>query len=461
MLVGTFLLLAAPAAASASVVYNALPSTLPPNAPSQPFQAQQTFEFGDYIHLGGTDRKLTKVTVAMSDWALEATPANVAFCSANPAKCTSGGFIHPITLTVYSNHLAANGTPDTLLATKTENIFVPWRPVADPTCPGGTAWRAADTNCYNGFAFNAVFDLTSLNVTLPTDVIVSLAYNTQSYGTAPIGVDGPYNSLNVLVPESQPVSVGSDDSNNEVFWNTITAGWYADGGASGVGIFRKDTNWTPYGTIAMKIEAASPVVSIAGVKFQDTNGNGVKDTGEAGLSGWTIYIDTNNNSQLDSGEKTSVTGSGGAYSFIGLPAGTYTVRELLQSGWMQTYPSAGKYVLTLTSTQSATGKDFGNFKLGSISGMKFNDKNANKKKDAGEAGLSGWTIKLKKGNTVVASVVTNAQGNYTFPSLTAGTYSLSEVMQAGWVQRVAPGTVIITSGKNSTGNNFGNNTRKR
>ena len=31
-----------------------------------------------------------------------------------------------------------------------------------------------------------------------------------------------------------------------VFWNTITASWYTDGGASGVGIFRQDTGWTGY-----------------------------------------------------------------------------------------------------------------------------------------------------------------------------------------------------------------------
>jgi hypothetical protein len=28
-----------------------------------------------------------------------------------------------------------------------------------------------------------------------------------------------------------------------VFWNTSYAGFYADGGAGGVGTFRQDTNW--------------------------------------------------------------------------------------------------------------------------------------------------------------------------------------------------------------------------
>ncbi|HET6925032.1 MAG TPA: hypothetical protein VFH39_04340, partial [Candidatus Saccharimonadales bacterium] len=51
-------------AVAPTVVYNALPSTSPAaNYPSQPFQAQQTKEFGDAIHLGGTNRLLNTVTV--------------------------------------------------------------------------------------------------------------------------------------------------------------------------------------------------------------------------------------------------------------------------------------------------------------------------------------------------------------------------------------------------------------
>src|SRR5207248_4089929 len=33
---------------------------------------------------------------------------------------------------------------------------------------------------------------------------------------------------------------------DDVFWSTSTAGWYTDGGAAGVGIFRRDTAWAPY-----------------------------------------------------------------------------------------------------------------------------------------------------------------------------------------------------------------------
>lgn len=162
--------------------------------------------------------------------------------------------------------------PDTILAQREVNITIPWRPEASGLCSDGFRWMNSVGQCLNGYAFNAVFDMSSLNVTLPGGVIVSVAYNTQTYGKNPIDVNGPYNSLNVAVPENQPVSVGSDDSASEVFWNTITAGWYTDSGASGVGIFRKDTNWAPYGTVALKIDATSPEITVTDKNSCKNNG---------------------------------------------------------------------------------------------------------------------------------------------------------------------------------------------
>jgi hypothetical protein len=231
-----------------TIVYDAIPNPLPGNMASQPFQAQQTFEFGDYIHLTGMNRQLSIITVTMSDWALYSDYSSDARYSGNSVTWS-----HPITVNVYSNHLGVNGAPDTLLATKTQMSTIPWRPIADPTCPTPTAWRFDATHCYNGFAFNLTFDMSSLNITLPNDIIVGFAYNTQSYGVAPIGVNGPYNSLNIGVVGS--ATVGTDNNIDGVFWNTSTATWYTDGGTAGVRIFREDTGWSPYGTLPIQITA--------------------------------------------------------------------------------------------------------------------------------------------------------------------------------------------------------------
>lgn len=478
------------AIAASTTVYDALPSPLPYNAPSQPFQAQQTFEFGDYVHLAGTDRILDKITVAMSDWALYSDYTSDERYSGNSTSWT-----HPITINVYGSHLGANGVPDNLLVSSTQNIDIPWRPAADPTCAGGTAWRAADTNCYNGFAFNAVFDLASSNVTLPNDVIVSLAYNTQTYGTAPIGSNGPYNSLNVLVPSNQPVTVGTDDSANEVFWNTSTAGWYTDGGASGVNTFRKDTNWSPNGTIAMKITATSPVVTPTAkvhiLKYLD----GQKATSASAggyqfpmTSSWSAAnIGTGSGSYvLGNSEGGAVDQYGADTSAMSVPA-SYSTAETTggDSKVVQNVAqcSEGKYYLEGYQTSSVSFADAAlkNIKkaapalteitadqyiivrnitcptTGKITGMKFNDRNKNGVRNPGEEGLAGWTIVLRQNGNVVRSTVTDANGNYTFENVTPGTYRIREVHQNGWKRKTKnPSPYTIKPGSWFSGIDFGN-----
>lgn len=245
-------------AAASTVVYDALPSVSPDTSyPSQPFQAQQTSEFGDKVHLGGTARDLSSVTVTMVTW------APYSEWSSDARYTDADSWNHPVTLNVYDDSVTG-GVPDTLLATTTEDVSIPWRPAGDPTCPTYTptstthAWRDSTGTCNFGYAFNATFDLSTSGVTLPDDVIIGVAYNTNTWGYAPIGQTGPYDSLNVAVPPSQPVSVGEDADTDAVFWNTKTAAWYTDGGAAGSGIFREDDNWTPYGTVAFRVSASMP-----------------------------------------------------------------------------------------------------------------------------------------------------------------------------------------------------------
>src|SRR5258708_8179215 len=152
-----------------STIYNNIPGPLPPNIPSLGYQATQTSEFGDLIQFAGTDRSLTTVTLVMSDWALAST-----YSSMSPT------WSHPITLNLYNvDNSGANPAPGTLIATQTQTFAIPWRPEADPTCPGGTAWRASDGNCYNGFAFAIMFDFTG--TTVPNQIIYGVAFNTNTW----------------------------------------------------------------------------------------------------------------------------------------------------------------------------------------------------------------------------------------------------------------------------------------
>src|SRR4029079_6789946 len=193
---------------------------------------------------------------------------------------------------------------------------------------------------------------------------------------------------------------------------------------------------------------------ISGQKFQDNNGDGIKNGADAGLFNWTIQLDKDANGSVDA---TTTTDASGNYSFTGLTAGTYRIREVNQVGWTQTTVNPSD--VNVVSGTASTGNNFGNFQLGVISGQKFQDNNGDGIKNGADAGLFNWTIQLDKdaNGTVDATTTTDASGNYSFTGLTAGTYRVREVNQVGWTQTtVNPSDVTVVSGTSSTGNNFGN-----
>ncbi len=97
--------------------------------------------------------------------------------------------------------------------------------------------------------------------------------------------------------------------------------------------------------------------TIGGMKFDDLNGNGLKDTGEPGLANWTIKAtDSGGNPQL------TTTNSLGNYSFTVPAPGSYTLAEVLQTGWTQTAPATGTYAVAVTPNQAVNNRDFGNRK---------------------------------------------------------------------------------------------------
>src|SRR5262249_28583358 len=153
---------------------------------------------------------------------------------------------------------------------------------------------------------------------------------------------------------------------------------------------------------------------------------------------------------------STLTDATGAYGFTGLSAGTYTVREVLPTGWSQT---AGKNPATVTvdgGTNSA-GNDFGNFHAGTIAGDVFVD-NKNTSPSVGP-GLSGWAVQLLNGSgSAVQQATTDSKGHFSFTGLSAGTYGVREVLPAGWTQTSGQQTytVTVTSGTRSPYNSFGN-----
>lgn len=96
--------------------------------------------------------------------------------------------------------------------------------------------------------------------------------------------------------------------------------------------------------------------TISGMKFNDLNRSKTKNTGEPGLSGWTITLRNKSNGII----LTTITGADGTYSFTNLPAGTYKIRETHQKGWKRTTKNPKPIVIVTGS--NFTNVDFGNAK---------------------------------------------------------------------------------------------------
>ena len=176
--------------------------------------------------------------------------------------------------------------------------------------------------------------------------------------------------------------------------------------------------------------------------------------------------DYSNNFSLSHGQDKNLTD---------LQAGEYTVSETPTEGWSTDQETVckvdtgeGWYPLESMTFEAELGQVyrcvFVNKRHASISGYKFNDLDNNGKwNKAQEPGIEKWEITLKKntcdergsdyiaersildkisreddcedGDSVqVATVLTDANGAYTFKDLLPGTYTVCETQQAGWTQ---------------------------
>ena len=205
----------------------------------------------------------------------------------------------------------------------------------------------------------------------------------------------------------------------------------------------------------------------------------------------------------------AMTDAQGNYLFSGLAAGTYSVCQPNQpAGTTNGTPTAGGIipvngsggtagtasnpttttsqvagiVLTDNGSGSVSGSSDNNFAEiapSSIAGTVFLDQNNNGVKNGTDAGIGGVTIDLlDAGGAVIATTVTDADGNYRFDNLAPGTYSVREPTQpdntsngktvAGAVGNGGtPGTptaesvtpsrisnIVLPPNTTSTGNNF-------
>ncbi|CAN5397540.1 hypothetical protein BH10PSE17_BH10PSE17_10120 [soil metagenome] len=236
-------------------------------------------------------------------------------------------------------------------------------------------------------------------------------------------------------------------------------------------------------------------VAVSGTVFLDANNNGVQDAGEAGIPNVPYQVTGTD----DLGQAVSVTVTSDANGVVSAPAlrpGIYTLTETVQplgtangrttagptggtATPVTTTPSAISTIDLRTPGRTAPGNLFAELPVTSaISGSIWLDLDNDGVIDAGEGRIANVTVELSgtdaSGNAITRSIVTDANGDYSFTGLPPGTYSVREPNQPpGTVNgRTAAGTtggnatsvttapraitaITLGAGQLSTGNRFG------
>ena len=193
---------------------------------------------------------------------------------------------------------------------------------------------------------------------------------------------------------------------------------------------------------------------IQGTVFNDGNGNGVQDNGEPGIQGIFLYLYNSAGTRI----ATATTDSNGNYQFPNLCAGSYSVQIATPAGYSNTTPVSVP-VPNLPYNGAGTA-NFGlkTLCLASIGGTVWNDVDGDGKQDNGELGMSGVTVTLEDstGTTTITSATTDSSGNYSFPNLCPGTYTVVVTPPTGYTNTTPVSVSVGPLAYNGTGQaNFG------
>ena len=166
--------------------------------------------------------------------------------------------------------------------------------------------------------------------------------------------------------------------------------------------------------------------------WNDLNGNGLQDSGEAGVPNVLVKLYHWGGGFIEQ----TLTNSNGKYEFNMAP-GDYYVKFTLNGYDKFTKLNQGNdYVdsdaysdgktdkITITSGEEEMKWDAGLIKYASIGDFVWNDLNGNGLQDSGEAGMAGIEVKLYGTGGFIKNTTTDGNGNYLFNDILPGQYYL-------------------------------------
>jgi uncharacterized repeat protein (TIGR01451 family) len=239
----------------------------------------------------------------------------------------------------------------------------------------------------------------------------------------------------------------------------IAARTFAPSGSAPLGRYRASVDFFSAGnnlesSALVVFDVADQLGAIQVVKFEDVNGNAVRDAGEPGVPGWSFRLtNPQNNGSVVS------TGVDGTVTVGNVPAGIWTVEEIVDPLWAAITPVSGQVTVPAGGVGTFIA---GNVRPAPISGVVYLDTNRNGIRDAGEVGRSNVRLDLtgtRPGGITVAArdTRTAADGSYSFPGLLPGSYAVAVAVPGGLTLTTARtiSGIGITSGVGSPNHNFG------
>jgi uncharacterized membrane protein len=429
-------------------------------------------------------------------------------------KRTAGGTFIPLSTPLPSNGgggSAINSAGDVVGDTGKPLAATIWRANGTSTSlmPSSTAWDINDAGSFVGSFYSDaagtrpyLYDSSGRH-TLPAPTVGGTQYaearaiNNKNviagYSTSADGAtfhqavkweNGVYKELGALPGSGYSIALGINDAGDIVGYGNVAFVYHA-GVMNNLNTLvslpagvKLDQAWdinnkgqivgaaeTPTGRRAFILTPLAATASISGAVFNDTDGDGHRDTGEPALANQRVYLDANKNGAFDTSERSALTNSAGDYIIKSLAGGSYRVRVVAPSGWRRTTPGSGYYDLTLAAGANATARNFGLTRNVLISGSVFNDIDRDKVRDANEGGLGAWRVFIDKDNdgkldAGEPNVVTNSAGNFSFKALPAGTYTVRIVRPSGWTQTTPTANggafrITLAAGANSASLRFG------
>jgi hypothetical protein len=148
---------------------------------------------------------------------------------------------------------------------------------------------------------------------------------------------------------------------------------------------------------------------------------------------------------------TTITAADGTYSFANIAAGDYAIIETQPVGYGQGLVApSGTLAVTVTAGTAAAGNDFSE-RLGTISGTVYID--------GTNTPIAGVELTLLDGSdAVVATALTDSNGNYVFTDVLGGPFKIVETQPAGYGEGLVTSSDMIAGdlipGDTSTGNDF-------